>query len=622
MIRRTGFPAVLVTVASIVGPPVLAADAQVDLHRAYFLQHEQHEYAQAAAIYAKLAEEDGLSAAIREQARVQLVQCRAALQTSDFATLMPADALAYIEIRNTGDQVKRLIKMLGLLGSPTASGQAPPDGASVPMPRPELALPRLRVSPALMREFKKIGGAAIGVTGLRPDGRPEGLAVIDPGTCDLMRGLLETGLPIMTPIGEIEGWPAFGLENVAVVITERLILVGSPRIHAVAAAKALRSGTRARSLADDADFAKVAKWRKDSVIFGYVNAKKVVPLALAMAGANGAPQHELAMARALLDLDHVQSLAFRAGVTETGLSADLGIQLDEGHQSLALHFIRTPPLSRASLECVPEGAVGVLALALASAEAQYNAGTGSGPAPSITGLDFGREIFANIEEIALFVMPPGSPGPGSGAPRIDGNYIPDAGIAITVKDPSQSDALWSQLLVIPTLILGPSEASAEPTSVDGRTVTVYRFPEKIQMVYANVGNQILLGTSERAVGLMSRAKRTGKSVLTDDAFAAVSRSLGDNASKLFAVHAARACKLAASYAPKEAAIPLRLMVPNVVKDLVVCVVTHESPTRLAVHAAVENLPDLTVLLNQLENITKMVSGGHPHRGLDVAAVTP
>ena len=172
------------------------------------------------------------------------------------------------------------------------------------------------------------------------------------------------------------------------------------------------------------------------------------------------------------------------------------------------------------------------------------------------------------------------------------------------------------------MILGPGEASAEPTSVDGRTVTVYHFPEKIQLAYANVGNQILLGTSERAIGLMSRAKRTGKSVLTDDAFAAVSRGLGDNASKLFAVHAARASKLAASYAPSEAAIPLRLLVPNVVKDLVVCAVTHESPTQLAVHAAVENLPDLTVLLNQLENITKMVSEGQPRRGPNVATVTP
>jgi hypothetical protein len=341
-----------------------------------------------------------------------------------------------------------------------------------------------------------------------------------------------------------------------------------------------------------------------------------------MAGSNGAPQRELGMARALLDLDHFQSFAFRAGVTETGLSADLGIQLDEGHQSLALHFTRTPPLSRASLKCVPEGAVGVLAMALARADAQYNAGTGSGPAPSITGLDFGRELFANVEEIALFVMPPGSSGPGSGAPRIDGNYVPDAGIAITVKDPSQSDALWSQLLIIPTLILGPSEASAEPKSVDGRTVTVYRFPENAQIAYANIGNQILLGTSERAIGLMSRAKRTGKSVLTDEAFASVSRGLGDNASKLFAVHAARACQLAASYAPTEAAIPLRLMVPNVVKDLVVCAVTHESPTQLAVHAAVENLPDLTVLLNQLDNITKMVSGGRTRRGSRVATVRP
>ena len=76
MIRKTGFLAVVVAVTSIVGPSARAAEAEADLHRAYFLQHEQHAYEQAAAIYARLAEADGQSAATREQARAQLAACR------------------------------------------------------------------------------------------------------------------------------------------------------------------------------------------------------------------------------------------------------------------------------------------------------------------------------------------------------------------------------------------------------------------------------------------------------------------------------------------------------------------------------------------------------------------
>ena len=147
-----------------------ADDVQADLHRAYYLQHEEKKYEAAAALYAQLAEGSDTPAAVRDTARRELDRCRAALLTADPARLMPAETLAYVEVRNTGGQIERLVEMLGLLGSPTASGQQPAADAIVPMGRPELAIPRLKISPALLREIKKVGGIAVGLTGFQPGG--------------------------------------------------------------------------------------------------------------------------------------------------------------------------------------------------------------------------------------------------------------------------------------------------------------------------------------------------------------------------------------------------------------------------------------------------------------------
>ncbi len=55
-----------------------AADVQADLHRAYYLQHEEKKYEAAAALYAQLAEGSDTPAAVRDTARRELDRCRAA----------------------------------------------------------------------------------------------------------------------------------------------------------------------------------------------------------------------------------------------------------------------------------------------------------------------------------------------------------------------------------------------------------------------------------------------------------------------------------------------------------------------------------------------------------------
>ncbi len=68
-------------------------------------------------------------------------------------------------------------------------------------------------------------------------------------------------------------------------------------------------------------------------------------------------------------------------------------------------MIRTPNLSKAGFEAVPSEAVGLISIALGQAgSAQSLAASQS--IENFTGLDIGREIFANIEQINLFALPP------------------------------------------------------------------------------------------------------------------------------------------------------------------------------------------------------------------------
>ena len=108
---------------------------------------------------------------------------------------MPADALAYVEVGHPGEQLARLIKMLGLVREP--GGTASPSGA-IPLGDGLFFPEDFTVSPALVAELNKIHGVAASVTDVERDG-PQWLVAVDPGTCDLLRGILETAVQVLEP---------------------------------------------------------------------------------------------------------------------------------------------------------------------------------------------------------------------------------------------------------------------------------------------------------------------------------------------------------------------------------------------------------------------------------------
>ena len=76
------------------------------------------------------------------------------------------------------EQPLELLAQLGLLGE--AGGIA----------RDEIA-----VSPLLVEGALGLRGAAVAITGLRPDGEPNGVVILHPGDSGVLRGLIDTALP-------------------------------------------------------------------------------------------------------------------------------------------------------------------------------------------------------------------------------------------------------------------------------------------------------------------------------------------------------------------------------------------------------------------------------------------
>ena len=123
---------------------------------------------------------------------------------------------------------------------------------------------------------------------------------------------------------------------------------------------------------------------------------------------------EARIANTVLDLEHLDSIVAMLGTDDEGVSLRTQINLKAGHHNLAYAVVRTAPLSRRSLSAVPPGvaAVAMIGLNPPSADADH------GPSNSTASvMDIGREVFANIEEIALFALPSAGAAPPNGRLR-------------------------------------------------------------------------------------------------------------------------------------------------------------------------------------------------------------
>ncbi|HVR75621.1 MAG TPA: hypothetical protein VMT52_14900 [Planctomycetota bacterium] len=560
------------------------AEGEVEdlFHRAYFLEVEESNYEEAMALYKRVAEANP-PAALLERARKRLSICAEELSARDLSKLMPPDALAYLEIRNPGGHIERILDAAGLL---TEEGQPGGEG------------PALGISPRLLAALKGFAGAAIAITDVDArHGIPSGVAVLHPGKADFIYGLIETALSGAGAANElraaepVDGHPAYEIPFGVLVLTERLLIAGSSRDLAADAVRRVR-GSDVPSLRREEALGALEEGRKASLIFAFLNAERILGRVKEQIFAGGEPPEEYRIVQSIADVESLRWAALQISTGEEGLSAQVSLQLAEGNHAFPYHLLRTPPVGRDVVRAVPDGAIGFFAIGLSEkpSDREARAATRSAAARYVTGLDLGREVFSNVRDIIGFVLPWG---PGA---RRGGVPIPEAALVFRVEDASRSEALWKQLLAIPAAIVRSGTEPVREGEVGGHVTRVHSFPGGIEVHLATLGDKVILATSEPTLSRALGAAEGKGSILEDKAFARALPALPEDTSKVLLVHAGRACALMAPmvrFGGREAeAIRLAL------EDSTVVLATSETPTTLRANLAL-GIPKLDLVIRDL-----------------------
>lgn len=563
-------------------PALRAQSAQDAFYHAYYLEHAQRDVTAAAKLFAEVTAARGVDAQLKAEAQAHLAACREELATADFARLMPPNPIAYVELNRPGDRLRGLIDGLGLL----AHADSPPTRGEN----------RLAISPAVIDAILGMRGMAAAVTGFDPAAqRPSGVVVFHPGDMELVRGLIETALPIQCAlVAPIDGYPTYDVEGeVLVTLTARLVIAGTSRGEIEGVIERLRSPDEA-SLATNQDLAEVLADRQDALLFFCVNPQPLMPLLNGLMAAGATQSRELALAQALVDLKSFQSLTGRFDVGNQGLLVELTLRLDEGHRNLVYNFLRGPAIDTETLRCIPPGAAGFLALALNDAPASYGRPSAEPDGqPIVTALDIGREIFANINGIAVCALPPDGSEHGGQHP------IPHIAAAITVNDPAKSRALWGQLLGIASLASGGGiSLEGLPLEIEGVTVQSYRFDENVTVYFATDDHYLLISPSEAAMARSLRARHSGESILDDSAFTQAMQRLGPHATLALVAHPARCAEIAKPFMSADEVAQMEPFLAPMTDTVVSAVVNH-SDQMLRISAVLTGVPDIGPLVSEL-----------------------
>ncbi|MCZ6792937.1 MAG: hypothetical protein O7J95_04910 [Planctomycetota bacterium] len=575
--------------------PSRAQSPESDFGRAYYLEAEEKDVAAAAEIYEQVIGSETAPADLKEKARRRLAVCREDLRSRDLARLMPPDALAYLEIRSPGRHLARLLRMAGLTG---AEGD---EGGTGRPPLPVV------VSPKLLRALDEAEGAAVCVQTVNSIGIPSGVVVIKPGNSDLVGGLIETALSsavaskLVMRSEPVHGHPAYLAPFASIVVTERLVIAGtSPRLVADAVGRLHDDG--AASLARSEVFAELEDRRKNALLFSFVNAPPLVAMVKAqMSRRRRGPPEEYRIAQALMDVESLRWAALALGTHGDGVAGDLWVRMDDDNHAIAYHLVRTSRVGREALGAIPAGVAGFLAFGLSGAEGDPLPETRSRAARYVTGLDIGREIFANIRSVLAFVTPPV-------VPEREGRdaVLPGVGVVLTVRDATRSRALWTELLRIPATALQATPEPARSERIGGREVQVYTFPEGVQIYFAALDDRVILASDRSVVAQAFEAAAGQRSVLQDEGFGKATAEVPENVTKILVVHAGRAFRTAQPFAriPRSEARQIARLLEN----QTVSILSEE--TESGVNIRVEaSLPDLSPILRQIMAGSGPFAGG-------------
>jgi len=596
-IRVVSVIVLLLAGAGVYLPPVSAAAPEPpELYKAFFLEHAAKDYAGAKALYDRLLATD-LPRESKQAVRAGADRCRDQLAAKDFASLMPADALVYVELNRPGRLLEQLSAMLGIPAKDMQEVLAgrPSVEAGAPFHVPQ----EMAISPSLFEALEQFGGAAVALTRFDTQGGPpSGVLVIHHGDMPMIKGLLETGFQFAPTAQKIAGMPTFAAQipdgpKVCGVLTEGLLILGSGPDLVEGAANRL-IGKDESCLGKRGDLAAVMKERGDTTLFAFADLQAILKVAKANIGEHD--QRDFAMANTVCDLDSLRWATFSAGINEGALGAQLTLRLAEGHHSLAYNLLRLPPMSRRCLEHVPPDCAAFIGLGLnpVAAAAAMEAAAAEGEVRSVTGLDIGREIFGNIHELCAFVMP------GEMVQRQDDGgppVVPNAGLVFTVNDTVRSKALWTQLLSLPGLFGGDKAVTPGTVRIGEQEVTTFAIPQFGKVYLAEMDHCIAIGATRNVIKEMVRAGDRERNVVSDDVMGKVIAGLPKDSSLMVVAHVGRLAKVAQGAGNPGVAAGASQAV-DLCEGMVCWAALGQSPNEMTLRAAVKGLPNLNLALKR------------------------
>ena len=615
--------------AMVIYEQIIKDDSAEDTHTAqamYLLGmcylKKQNE-SQARIIFEKLTTRFPEQTAILEKVRPILDD----IGDNDPAALMPPETMIYVEVGSPGKQIETILQMLS--GTPLANPLAVIGRGGAGQKSPGEIMGAL-LNPSMMAEFKKIRGMGVGVSGI--GNQSPMIAVLYPGKSDALRGIVLAALGVLgKPDEPIEGMQTMLLgENAGVAHDDKvIIMVQNPKpIDQLTwcVKQYLGFSSEPTLLSQNQAFARISrKERKDNALTMWINGAEFFPILTKQFGTID----QVRLIDGIADLESIEEVITYLSIKQTGIVVEANVGFKEGHNCLPYNLIRTPNLSRTGFSTVPSDAVGLVSIALSEPEGNA-AQIVHSTVENITGLDVGREIFNNIEQITLFVLPTNRTTSEDMLAKDISPILPCVGLTLTSHDPQKTHQLLNQLLSVADLMAGKAKTKQSSTSIDS-TPAKYRIGTvKNKPIYCYMnqkGKTTVLALSPETVNASLSTIKNQQSVLTGGPLQNIISQLPVDTSKLVLINAGGAIKLASDHIHKKYDIsansenyPLNQLFSQLAEacgQTSVLFRTGEKANNFNFHLSLNQLPQLGQIFPLAMQIPRLMQGN-----LTVFAVEP
>ena len=552
------------------------------------------------------------------------------------AALMPANTFLYAEIGSPGEQIATIVEMLK--GTPLENplrvlggGRRPPRRGPGTRPsgrtgKTPAGIVSALLNPDMLKEFKKIRGAAVGIQSADfGRGPPAAVAVLYPGDSDALKGIMRAALESMGQPGEaIEGMKTVTLSGGlgACAYDSDVFIATTPASRLPWCVKQYKGVTKLPSLADsNASFKTLTNSRdrrRDALTVWADGARLYTSLLEHTARRNA---RELRMIDAFVDFRGIEGAVGRLVIDKANPFIDVSVKFRKGHRSLAYDLVRTPNLTTGGFQAVPADVMGLASIALGEAADGAAAAEAAKIVNRITGLDIGRELFANIEQVTLFVVAP-TPEMVKAGNDEEELFMQCVALTITSRNPAKTAAILDRLLGAAGAAIAedPEKLKAKPEVIGGiRKYSLGQMPGRRRYVFnpetgrrerkqlppkpmdvfvGQSGKSTVLAMKRELVVAALAAAKAGQGAAKAGALQPALAKLPTDVSKLAVVNIGQVARAFSAIRspgfPKDSAMLAVLAdYAKLFGKTTVQLYTREQPNRLGVRLQIKNLPPLS-----------------------------